>query len=373
MNKIAIIHFNPLERYPPLQNLLAEMSNREDVSVILLTNHTLNSDLSVFETKSSKIKIIRVTKLSSSQTSLIRCINYFLFYLIAIVRLLLFHPDSILYFETLSSFPAIVYQFFIKKTKLYIHYHEYTSAEEYNSGMFLNKFFHRWEKKIYLKAVWVSHTNHFRMTMFKQDILPLHLSTTYLLPNYPSQEWKSKPKQFINDPLLVVYAGAFSLDTMYVREFANWVVNQQGRVLWDIYSYNMTNEVCNFILGLNCSWIQLKPGVDYHELPIILKRYNVGVILYKGHIPNYIYNAPNKLFEYLACGIDVWFPDVMIGSLDFTTRDTFPKVIPIDFETLDKMVFKELLSREKFIIKESNYFYEVALEKLIKRMTTNDR
>lgn len=372
MNKVAIIHFYPPELYPPLQNLLTEISNREDLSVILLTNHAANSDLSVFEIKSPKIKIIRITKVSASQTSLIRYINYFLFYLIAIWKLVLFVPGSILYFETLSSFPALIYQRFFKKIKLYIHYHEYTSVEEYNKGMFLNRLFHRWERKVYPNADWLSHTNHFRMTMFEKDIFPAELSNKHILPNYPPKEWKSKPRQHFGDSLLVVYAGAFSLDTMYTREFANWVVNQQGRILWDIYSYNLTSQAHYFIRELNCPWIRLKRGIDYSELPLILKKYDVGVILYRGHIPNYIYNAPNKLFEYLACGLDVWFPDIMIGSMSFATKQTYPKVIPIDFENLDKMDFDQLLNREEYSIGENNYFYEVALEELLVKMTKNN-
>ena len=370
MNKVAIIHFYPPELYPPLQNLLTEMSKREDLSVLLLTNQVVNDDLSVFETGSSKVKIVRIARVSSGQASLVRYWNYFLFYLMALWRLGLFAPRSVLYFETLSSFPALVYHLFFKKVKLYIHYHEYTSEQEYQTGMVLNRFFHRWEKKIYSKAAWISHTNHFRMTMFKRDIFPHELDNTYLLPNYPPQEWKTNPKRFNQGPLLVVYAGAFSLETMYVREFANWVASQEGRVLWDIFSYNQTKEVHHFIRLLNCPWIQLKSGVDYRELPPILRKYHVGVILYKGHIPNYIYNAPNKLFEYLACGIDVWFPEVMKGSMDYVTGNTYPKIIPLDFENLKEIDIEQMLNKEGSTPLENFYFYEVALAPLMRKIVS---
>jgi hypothetical protein len=374
VNKVAIIHFYPPELYPPLQNLLTEMSKREDLSVLLLTNQVVNDDLSVFETGSSKVKIVRIARVSSGQASLVRYWNYFLFYLTALWRLGLFAPRSVLYFETLSSFPALVYYRFFKKIKLYIHYHEYTSEQEYQAGMVLNRFFHRWEKKIYSKAAWVSHTNHFRMSLFEKDIYPQQLSGNgHLLPNYPPERWRSQSKQFMHDPLLVVYAGAFSLDTMYVVEFAHWVVAQQGKVRWDIYSYNLTTQARHFIRDLHCPWIQLQPGVDYEDLPLILKKYDVGLILYRGHILNYIYNAPNKLFEYLACGIDVWFPHVMTGAKEYATQTTYPKVIPIDFAHLNEMDLGGMISREGLVLSESNYFYECVLEELIRNMIGNDQ
>lgn len=55
--------------------------------------------------------------------------------------------------------------------------------------------------------------------------------------------------------------------------------------------------------------------IDYYELPKELIKYDIGLVLYKGHIPNYIYNVPNKVYEYLACGLQVWY------SKDLLTTD----------------------------------------------------
>ena len=59
--------------------------------------------------------------------------------------------------------------------------------------------------------------------------------------------------------------------------------------------------------------INFRGAISQSDFPLIISQYQIGLVLYKGHIPNYIYNAPNKLFEYLACGLDVWYPICMKG------------------------------------------------------------
>ena len=79
----------------------------------------------------------------------------------------------------------------------------------------------------------------------------------------------------------------------------------------------------------------IKGYVPYELMPSILSNYDIGVILYKGVIPNHIYAVSNKLFEYWACGLDVWFSDKMTGSLQYSRTDFYPKLIPVNFEELD--------------------------------------
>ena len=63
-----------------------------------------------------------------------------------------------------------------------------------------------------------------------------------------------------------------------------------------------------FIKNKN-QYVQFKGHINYDNLPTTLNKYQVGVILYKGHIPNYVYNAPNKLFEYLAAFLMFGIPN----------------------------------------------------------------
>ena len=89
--------------------------------------------------------------------------------------------------------------------------------------------------------------------------------------------------------------------------------------------------------------------------------------MYKGHIPNYVYNAPNKLFEYLTSGLDVWYPSVMVGSDQFITIQGFPKVLSIDFNDLSKFDLSKALERTGSL-NELSFFCEDSLEPLIDKL-----
>jgi hypothetical protein len=204
------------------------------------------------------------------------------------------------------------------------------------------------------------------MQLFLDDIKPQRLDNVYVLPNYPPKNWFHPAKQ-ISNPIRILYVGALSLSTMYTKEFAEWVVAQKGRVIWHLYSSNSSMEVQDYFRSLKTNLIEFRGGVAYEDLPEVIKGYDVGVILYKGHIPNYIYNAPNKLFEYLACGLDVWFPQVMIGSLPYNDVNHYPKVMALDFSELHKVSPDELIKRP-LQQRTIHYFCEGVLEPLISKL-----
>jgi len=320
MSRVAIIHFQPLELYPPVQNLLQFLESYPVEKKLVVYSNSGDNQLRLFSSGLSNIRIVRIGKTYNGMKALNRYYNYLLFNIGCLSRLIRLKPEKVFYYETISSFPAFLYKrFFNSKVEVLVHYHEYTSPAEYNSGMKLVKLFHWFEKWLYPKAGWVSHTNEYRMQHSISDLKPVVITNPHVLPNYPSKSWYAKPKDDIEFPIKIVYVGAFSLDTMFAKEFAEWVNEQNGKIIWDIYSLNITQEATNYFTALASSYINIKPGVNYHELPSLLKNYDVGIILYNGHIPNYVYNAPNKLFEYLACGLDVWLPREMTGSLKYVT------------------------------------------------------
>ena len=134
---------------------------------------------------------------------------------------------------------------------------------------------------------------------------------------------------------------------MFTVPFAEWVDQQNGKATWHIYTNNILKEARKFIEEMNSPHIIIKEGLSYDELPEILKKYDVGVILYNGHIPNYVYNAPNKLFEYLVCGLDVWYPGVMTEIRGYRTFNTFPKVVEVNFNNLDCFNLGSALNKEE--------------------------
>lgn len=372
VGKLVIIHFSPVELYPPVQNLVRLLETENLPIQVMLLSTIGKANISRFKSNSNKVRIVRLSKSDLRSPAIERYWHYIRFFLASTFILLWHRPEKVLYFETISAFPAFFYNKWANpNAQLFIHYHEYTSPREYSSGMLLVRFFHHLEKKIYRKAAWVSHTNDYRMKLFLNDIAPISITSQFILPNYPPRRWE-RPPHPVNNPLRIVYVGALSLNTMFTKQFAEWVVAHSPSVTWDIYCYNYDEGVAKFLQNLQATNISVHAGIPYEELPDVVCQFDVGVILYNGHIPNYIYNAPNKLFEYLACGLDVWFPELMEGSLSYIRTDVFPKVIPLDFDSLHQVEPLRLVDRMSLSNRPISYFCEEALEPLLHHLTRLD-
>lgn len=370
MIKLAIIHFHPIELYPPVLNLINYIAERSNLGIQVKV-YTMKDDetLNNFNSSSISISILRKGILYRNKRGwkrYLQFLHYGIFYTGVSTDLLAWQPSVVLYYETLSSLPAIIYKQLVnKKSAIMIHYHEYSTLQDYNTEMKLNKWFHSLEKKLYHKVEWLSHTNDMRLQKFLADHSNISIPNTHILPNFPPLAWKkiieSAPG---NEIIKVVYVGSLSLDTMYTKEFAAWVLNQNGKFIWHIYSGNISSEAKLYITSLETDFIVFKGHVDYYDLPNVLSQYHTGVVLYKGFTPNYVYNAPNKLFEYFACNLDVWFPLVMQGCLPYITIDTYPVIAGLSFNSLNKENIIAIMNRSGLTYKPSEYFCEYVLCKL---------
>src|SRR5260221_2369736 len=166
MRELAIVHFAPLELYPPTQNLLNELSkNRNEPKVVVITTRITGND-DLFRTNSNLISIIRLGASGRKDNLLVRYAGYMYFYAACTMLLCWYWPGRIMYFETLSSWSVYFFKRFFKKSvEVLIHYHEYTSSEEYQNGMWLSKYFHARERWLYPNSTWISHTNKSRMDL----------------------------------------------------------------------------------------------------------------------------------------------------------------------------------------------------------------
>ncbi len=369
MRKLAIIQFNPIELYPPVLNWLNFLAEKcgDDIEVRVFTMSPAAA-FTPFVSDAKNIHIVRAGRLGKKGIKAYW--NYLLFYLTAFLQLLRWRPGIVLYYETISALPALWYRkYWNRRAELYIHYHEYTSPEEYQQGMVLGRWLHRMEKRTYSRAAWISHTNQDRMDLFLRDLGQPSGLSVFILPNYPPRSWQRAGRdETIGLPVRMVYVGALSMDTMYTRELAEWVIGQSGKVTLDIYSDNHTPEAAGFLDSLGSDLVRFKKGVNYFSLPAILGEYHIGVILYKGHIPNYVYNAPNKLFEYMACGLDVWFPVVMKGCYPYITQEVYPKVMAADFDNLSSLDWPAAIDRSGLEYAVSSFYAENVLGQLLYHM-----
>ncbi len=415
MQKIAIIHYLPLEYYPPVTNLLDYLESNDKyqfdrISIFSCKNvkgrkpyastglvsqsskgSTSNqisnfgskrstkkkSQSHNFETAANELVAVKRSPFpKESDSNVIRLYKYLHFNIRTLIGLITSQPNNLLYFESYSAWPAYIYtKYFNRKCRIFIHNHEYADKGWYRNTMKQVKYFHQLEKKwLYPRAQWISQTNSDRLQFFHQDHPSLKPEQLKIMPNYPSLLWRADENKLPANSyqlttLRVVYVGALTFKSTYLKEVCEWILKQDGKVQFDVFAYNLYSDIKTYLQELNSPFINYyEQGIEYNDQPKLLEKYDVGLILYRAHDKNYTYNAPNKLFEYLACGLDVWFPDVLQGPQPYNTSNTYPKVIPIDFEKLDNFNLLQAMDKTDCEHKPSTYFCEEVYEELINEL-----
>ena len=369
--RVIIFHYNPIEKFPPVMNFLRLLETKipPQTKVLVFTTKAKATD-DLFVPGNRNIHIKRMGYNTLHLNVFLRFIAYFRYFVGSFIQCLWLAPDRMLYYETISSLvPVLLKKYFFRKSRLLIHYHEYMSEQDYRQ-MFLTHVFHGLEKKIYGTAAWISQTNEDRMVFFLNDIALPSLPTAHVVPNYPLRNWaiprQDKP---MVPPVRLVYVGSFgSMDTIYVKEILHWVQFLNDKVSLDIYSFNMPATITSYINELDCKHVRVMPELGYYHLPEVLRNYDVGLILYKGLSKNFEYNAPNKLFEYLACGLDVWYPQTLKGIWQYDTDGTWPKVCRLNFDALNEYTVEELVSRAMAKKQETGYYCEEASSGLLETL-----
>jgi hypothetical protein len=361
-NRFFIIHFYPLERYPPILNLLDYFAaNAVEDIVVISTLNEKGGILKRYESSSKNIEIKRTPAIVPN--SIFRIFNYFYFYINSFYLLFKYKPKAVWYFETISSLPAILYKKLRgNKVKLLVHYHEYRSPIEYRYNMRLVKKMYRMESEMFAgNYTWISHTNQNRLDNFIKDhhLENSNQSIFHTMPNYPSKYWiKEKTSFNSSNKVRLVYIGSLGFDTMYLKELVEWVRNNKQFLSLDFYTYNIDNKAKIFLQSMNDSCIKLHSGCNYDDLPGILKNYDVGLVIYKPVSENWIQNMPNKIFEYLACGLDVWFSKTIRYSLLIARENVYPKIVPLDFENLKEFDIEKSINRKGLNLQPNDFFYE---------------
>jgi len=359
--KTIILHFQPLELYPPVLNMIEFLKNETAVNLKVISNRKSSANKLETYDAGKAVKIYRPG--FQSKNNLIRYVGYFAYYLASFVLLLWHRPQTVLYIETLSSWPAIIYKKIRgNKVKLMVHYHEYTEPILYSEGMALSRWFHRIESKMYKNFSWISHTNNERMKMFKDDEnLDMMPETIFhIMPNYPPQKWiVNKIRDTKESPVKkLVFVGSLGYQNMYLQEIVDWVKTKQGEFTIDFYAYNVKDKAKDLLENSDHKNIKYCGGCNYMSLPQILKNYDIGLVIYKPFSKNTVHAVSNKVFEYLACGLDVWFSNDMTYSFNYVREKVYPKVIPVNFDQLQQFDHKSAISREGIRFEPSPYYYE---------------
>ena len=94
----------------------------------------------------------------------------------------------------------------------------------------------------------------------------------------------------------------------------------------------------------------------------------MGLVLYNALTDNFKFNAPNKLFEYFGCGLDVWFSSDLITSKNYIITESYPKIIEVDFNRIDEIKWKELVDRENLKRNNSKFYCEVVYKEVLENI-----
>jgi hypothetical protein len=358
--KLLIVHFQPVEGYPPVMNVINSMEN-EGFETVVFTTHQRGGDW--FKNKNTVFH--RLGKAFGTVQNRYFC--YLQFGLIGFVKLLKFKPNAILMYESYSVLPVFLYSLISPKTFLFIHYHEFESKQEKQVASRYSKWLYYLERRLISKAIWVSQTNSDRILRFQELHPNLRDDQLRVFPNNPSRNWVEQglhetPKN--TGILKFIHVGSLGMKTTHVESFIQWIQAQKGTATLTIVSQNIELEVEKLIE--NNQFVKLIRSVPYQELPTLIIEHHIGVVLYNGHIPNYIFNVPNKVNEYLACGLNVWFSDVLISTQNFAQENPGYPLFALDFSKGIQMD-APAISQEKF---EFRHWHEDAVKPLIDALQT---
>ena len=296
-------------------------------------------------------------------------LRYFLFYITAFRILLADRSSTIMYYESVSAIPVyLFYQLGLgSKRKLLIHYHEYFSPEDIRIQQRLERLGYKLEPYLLKKASWISQTNEDRLNFFKKDFPWLEESKFRSFPNYPPGDWlkyANKARDGKNRPVKLVYVGSISTKGFYTKEVFEWIKANNGDLLLDIYTFNIKQDILDLLEKLDCPFIQIKGKIEYDDIPKALNQYDAGLVFYNSTYLSVVYCVPNKVFEYLACGLDVWCSVDLKTTAQISRENVYPKIVMVDYTKLDEFDWKEKISKEGLENVGSSYILENAYGEL---------
>ena len=319
-------------------NVLGEM---EDLQCIVFSMKAADS----WFNSPANCKLVRQGRVSNQ--AVLRYVGYIKFNIFSFIQLLFTKPAAIIAYETYSIWPVYWYQKWNKSVRVHLHYHEYDSPEEIQMSSIYLKYLHQLEQKLWIKKVTISQTNPDRMELFLRDHEFIKRNDTFIWPNYPPLAWLPFTSELKNQAhsiiIKLVHLGAVGMETMYIEEMVNWVIAQEGKYSLDFITDNIDDQAKSFLDTQTSDLISVRAGVNYFELPKVMVNYDMGLTLYKGHIPNYVYNVPNKVMEYLVCGLPVAYSKELISTQKFITEYQIPNCVELNFNDLTALQFQEKL------------------------------
>jgi hypothetical protein len=335
--KIAYVHILPIEYYPPATNLLRLLGERKQWEVRAWTSPNSRG---MKEWAGGSVRVLRHDYAQSGKHALRRFATYLRWHFATARELARWKPDVIISIEPHSAIAVWLYlKVFAGSARLFIHHHEYYAPADFLApGMRLTRLASRLEKKyLFQRAEWISQTNGARLGLVA-GAEKLDPRVIRVLPNFPPREWVDRAVGTNSNrtgPRKLIYLGSASLEDTFIAEAAGWVADHTDEVSFTVAGNNIAADVWSTLAAMNAPNISVnKQGWDYETLPEMLKQFDVGLILYKGNTRNFVYNIPNKVFEYLAAGLEVWYPPQMRSMQEMHSGMPELPMTEVDFENI---------------------------------------
>lgn len=336
-----VLHWLPLERFPPAQNLLrvAASDNRFCMQCCTTFEDGARDRFEV-----DGVRVYRTGFPLGRLSRLRRLWRFLVFPLMCLWVAIRHRPQVVLYYEPHSALAAFLTLLVRPRARLLIHYHEYRELPHYRDrgnllarvGFWLES---RW---LFRRAVWISQTNPDRCRLFLKDCPAVNSQVLRSLPNYPPANWAARAGCVRPAPgraVRLVYVGAVSLHDTYIREVVRWVKSHAAdQLTLDLFVHSMDARTADFLRAEQSAGLRVVfGGVPYDSLPETLAQFDVGLIIYRCTTTNYVYNAPNKLFEYLVCGLGVLYPQQMLGVAASRQAAAGQRVRSVCYEQIDSL------------------------------------
>jgi hypothetical protein len=340
--KIAVVHALPLEYYPPARNMIELLAERSDWKVQAWSS---TSRRGAADAVANRVTIHRYWTAPPPSALPFRIAGYTSWHLRTALGLLRWRPDAVISIEPHSALAVALY-FRLRPhgAKLVVHHHEYYAPEDFTAaGMRLLRATKPMEAELFERAAWVSQTNEERLRLLLDDTPSISRKNARVLPNYPPRRWVASaeriPRAEPGDRLRLLYVGSASFEDTFIREAVEWAVEHTDAVTLHVCGDNIKPDVVTWIRGLRCATVTVDDsGIPYELLPSLLRLHDVGLVLYKGNTLNFVHNVPNKAIEYLACGLQVWYPPAMKGMSRFHQLHPGQNLVEMNFESLPSRV-----------------------------------
>ena len=310
---ICVVHYLPVEEYPPLQNLMVALRKQKRLNVVIFTGS--------LETRSYHLQSLAEN-----------IIVFFFPYLKAggwrqkldfamMVRKESVNRSFDCVFAFGDEFSGLVCSRMNSKIKA-LHLHEL--PPQIGVG---NKFL---SKSLFFELVllhftikrfkWISQVTPRRAELFSKRF---QVQCRHLY-NFPSARFESNIRgKRVNGRLRIIYVGSCNPVSVQVSILKRLSMSK----LVELSVLATNKQGLEQVAGLTGT--QLLSRVPYSKLPNLLRQFDVGLVLYNGHSDNMRYGVPNKLIEYLRCGLHVVYPSALESVTDFVSAHNLTSVIHV--------------------------------------------